>query len=106
MSWDADEVHETKLELEALSVCLERWSTDFTLRRDLQTAIEFLAVSWGAPADASDEWQDSGYASKGKREAKMSCYSTGKAHGWSMCLRNRSHMQHTMTMTRSQGHKS
>ncbi len=45
MSWDADEPRETTLELETLSACPKKWSKDFALRCDPQTAIEFLEVS-------------------------------------------------------------
>jgi hypothetical protein len=62
-SWGADRLHATKLELEALSTSLGRWSTDLTLRRDLQMVIDAL----GARAARLDQrqGQDSGYESMG-----------------------------------------
>jgi hypothetical protein len=61
--WGADRLHATKLELEALSTGLGRWSTDLTLRRDLQMVIDAL----GARAARLDQrqGQDSGYESMG-----------------------------------------
>jgi hypothetical protein len=60
-SLDKDRLRETRIELEALSRRLERWSTDSLLHRDLQTVIKSLPDKDSRP----DEGQDSGYESMG-----------------------------------------
>ncbi|KAH6856989.1 hypothetical protein B0I37DRAFT_426650 [Chaetomium sp. MPI-CAGE-AT-0009] len=61
---NADKLHATRLELEALSTYLEEWNSDSILRCDLQAVIESLPDRPGDPAQW-DEWQDSGYSSAG-----------------------------------------
>lgn len=78
--FDANKLHATKLDLEALSSSLEKFSTDAVLRYDIRRVIKSLDRS-GVESVRSDETQDSGYESMGQASGEDSAQSDGEGPG-------------------------